>query len=534
MIKNRPYNYSIYNLDGVTVEELLCQFADLISQCVDDVNKYTEIVENFVNWIKEEGLKQEVLEVMNDWKNDGTLASIINEEIFSDLNNKIVALEDEMTSFKSEVNTDFTNLETELNGKIDTSVSNMNTQFNTLKADIQSDFTELEGEVNNKIDSQNTEINNIKEVLDKQKFVTIYLNEYGNIAKEGTDAEDWSLAFKHVINNIAKDTCAKIIWNGRLKVKSTITLVEGVTLEGVGLPWSGLNIPLDFVGNYVIEDNNIETHNSIRNIYFDFTNNPNVKGIKILNPYDYCEYKFLVANSISNTFMDIGGSAISQTARLQDIVVYRNPEGGSNEIIKLNNCQEFHIENCKFLYKGKSSKRCVSCDGVTNTLFIHNSFLNATNSLTLEASTYPKRLTGNVIFANLFENVWDRCITIIGIESSDMRGSYNVVRDNSYFSSDNKIALQHIDNMIIEDNVYIADYGDVRRLQYKNRYDVNSKETYGSVQDSVDGNYKITKSWFKIQPTQTGTPSYFYLTAPNGTEYYLHLNDSGELQITQA
>ena len=119
MIKNRLYGMSVYNLDGLTLQELLCQYYDLISQCVNDVNKYTEMVKNLLNWIKEQGVKDEVLKLMEQWKTDGTLQNIINEEIFNDLNNKIQELELNINTFKTEVNTNFTRLEEDIVNKFD-------------------------------------------------------------------------------------------------------------------------------------------------------------------------------------------------------------------------------------------------------------------------------------------------------------------------------------------------------------------------------------------------------------------------------
>lgn len=77
--------WSIYEMDAMTVQELLCQFFGKINECVDVSNTTLELAK----WIVTEGLEQEVIKTLNQWKDDGTLANIINVTIFQDLNKKI-------------------------------------------------------------------------------------------------------------------------------------------------------------------------------------------------------------------------------------------------------------------------------------------------------------------------------------------------------------------------------------------------------------------------------------------------------------
>ena len=104
----------------------------------------------------------------------------------------------------------------------------------------------------------------IDEFLRIHGSVLVILNEYAHIAKAGTDEEDWSLAFNHVFKNVVKDTCATIKWNGQLKIKSTINVPSGVSLEGTGLPYSGLVPTSDFIGEWIINDSNVKSHNSYK------------------------------------------------------------------------------------------------------------------------------------------------------------------------------------------------------------------------------------------------------------------------------
>lgn len=86
----KPYDlncnlFSIYDYNGLSYQELLCQFFTKINECINNVNKTLDLVE----WLVEEGLKKEVAIKLQNWFDDGTLAEIINEQLFKSLNEKI-------------------------------------------------------------------------------------------------------------------------------------------------------------------------------------------------------------------------------------------------------------------------------------------------------------------------------------------------------------------------------------------------------------------------------------------------------------
>ena len=81
--------YTCYDIDGLTVQEILCQFFTRINECIGDVNKYSELVEGLLNWIETKGLKDEVTNILNRWKEDDTIKNMIEDQIFESLNEKI-------------------------------------------------------------------------------------------------------------------------------------------------------------------------------------------------------------------------------------------------------------------------------------------------------------------------------------------------------------------------------------------------------------------------------------------------------------
>ena len=65
----------VYDFSDMTNEELRCKFFQKLEECIDLCNNVSDIVE----WLKNEGLENEVTKLLDLWKNDGTLDKIINE-----------------------------------------------------------------------------------------------------------------------------------------------------------------------------------------------------------------------------------------------------------------------------------------------------------------------------------------------------------------------------------------------------------------------------------------------------------------------
>ena len=81
--------FDVYDYEGLSMQELLCQFYTKINECVDFSNSTL----NLCSWLVNEGLKEEVAEKLIKWLNDGTLNNIINTSLFNELNAKLGKIE---------------------------------------------------------------------------------------------------------------------------------------------------------------------------------------------------------------------------------------------------------------------------------------------------------------------------------------------------------------------------------------------------------------------------------------------------------
>lgn len=77
----------VYDFSEMTNEELKCKFFQKLEECIDLCNNSSEILD----WIKNEGIEDNVKEILNTWKDNGTLKEIINNYILDNLKKEIIS-----------------------------------------------------------------------------------------------------------------------------------------------------------------------------------------------------------------------------------------------------------------------------------------------------------------------------------------------------------------------------------------------------------------------------------------------------------
>lgn len=85
---------SVYDFNAFTVQELICQLFTKMNEVINQSNIYTGLVTDVLNWIQNEGLKDEVNNVLELWKIDGTIENIINHNIFNSIQSELQNLKD--------------------------------------------------------------------------------------------------------------------------------------------------------------------------------------------------------------------------------------------------------------------------------------------------------------------------------------------------------------------------------------------------------------------------------------------------------
>ncbi|MGL5717949.1 MAG: hypothetical protein ACRCX2_33410 [Paraclostridium sp.] len=130
---------SVYEYDANTLEELLCQFYTNIESCLE----VSEESNNFLQWLKNEGLPYEVDKLLHELIKDGTIEDIINKELFTELHNKITKNSNDIKDNKSELTDNLNNVNTSLLEKINEINDKLLDKINENKSDINMSNEEI-------------------------------------------------------------------------------------------------------------------------------------------------------------------------------------------------------------------------------------------------------------------------------------------------------------------------------------------------------------------------------------------------------
>ena len=69
----------VYDLEDYTQLEINSKLIQKMDEVIDNCNNAYE----YVDWLKEQGLSDEVINTLLSWKEDGTLENIINHNVFN-------------------------------------------------------------------------------------------------------------------------------------------------------------------------------------------------------------------------------------------------------------------------------------------------------------------------------------------------------------------------------------------------------------------------------------------------------------------
>ena len=75
----------VYGYDDYTQLEINSKLIQKMDEVIENCNNAYE----YVDWLKEQGLSDEVINTLLVWKEDGTLENIINQNVFNELNSKV-------------------------------------------------------------------------------------------------------------------------------------------------------------------------------------------------------------------------------------------------------------------------------------------------------------------------------------------------------------------------------------------------------------------------------------------------------------
>ena len=84
--------FDVYSYNGLTMQDLLCQFFTKINECVKSSNEVIDLTD----WLVNTGLEEEVVKKLMVLIEDGTVEKLINVNLFKTLNNEINELSSQL------------------------------------------------------------------------------------------------------------------------------------------------------------------------------------------------------------------------------------------------------------------------------------------------------------------------------------------------------------------------------------------------------------------------------------------------------
>ena len=402
----------VYGYDDYTQLEINSKLIQKIDEVIDECNNAFE----FVDWLKEQGVPDEVQTIIDIMLEDGTLAKLMNKEE-----------REEREKLRNEINNNYNDLNNKITAT-NTLVNKNTSNINSVKTELLASNETLKNEVNSSIqeNKQYTETK-INELIDKACYVS-NVDELKEALKTN----------KHI----------KLL-EGVYKLTSSLELEEYTTLEGLGK----VIVQGTGIDNYIRNKTTTETGEyngasniTIKNIIFDGLNSTgaltllcfgHAKNIII----EKCHFK----NSHRWHMIELNGCLNSI---IKECTFENYGRLGSNvtEVIQLD------FMDSSICYPWATKYDNTACNGIT----IEKCYFDNVGGTCIGHHTFKDgvRLRNVSIINNTFNNC-NMCI--------NLNDFYNLIIDGNkcnsceqFFYSSN--VNNDCDSLIINNNIFVGNY----------------------------------------------------------------------------
>ena len=195
----------VYGYDDYTQLEINSKLIQKIDEVIDECNNAFE----FVDWLKEQGVPDEVQTIINTMLADGTLENLIN---INKLNQIKTELTNNINQFKTSTNQTLENM----NNTVDTKINENKQLINQTKTDLNTSMTEYQTQTNSTINNFKDEVNTA-------------LNVFRNIKICKNLSE-----FKSAISSAEQKPTLIYLVNGEYTLDSIIYIPSNTKIVGLG------------------------------------------------------------------------------------------------------------------------------------------------------------------------------------------------------------------------------------------------------------------------------------------------------------
>ena len=247
--------FDVYSYNGLTMQDLLCQFFTKINECVKSTNDVIDLTD----WLVNIGLEEEVVKKLMVLIEDGTVEKLINVNLFKTLNNEINGLSSKLEHYakKGEITSrDFKII----NDSDKLGLENLKDEvIQAISGTAPVSPTLRNGVITPK---KTTFFNGGKNLFDKNEIV---INKYLN-GENGTEFEMENYFVSDYITVIAEETysftlCEQIIaYDSEYRFISNLNNSTGIIIIPVNCKYIRFSSPISSLNTAQVERGNTKTN----------------------------------------------------------------------------------------------------------------------------------------------------------------------------------------------------------------------------------------------------------------------------------
>lgn len=252
--------FDVYSYNGLTMQDLLCQFFTTINECVKSTNEVIDLTD----WLVSVGLEEEVVKKLMALIEDGTVEKLINVNLFKTLNNEINGLSSQVEQNVIELYKKANS--SEVVGKTDQISLNQiptksitqnqisdellqqiagNTPINAVPSDGSITYDKLSSEVKNTLEKNNCKVLADLLKIEKEDFNYI-LSTSSPIRVVNDKGQAWGF---EQLNNYTLENNMALVANINREVGNGYSL-QTLSLSDVGLDSKNIVIAYCYYGRY--------------------------------------------------------------------------------------------------------------------------------------------------------------------------------------------------------------------------------------------------------------------------------------------
>lgn len=186
------------DFDALTNYELMCKIVEYLNNVIDITNEQTKAINELKTWFDNLDVQDEIDAKLDAMVEDGTLAEIINQEIFGELNEKVSQNTSDIASLGddiSDLNSDITNVD-----------NNLSFRMTNLESNVDAELISIRTQLSNMENINPIPVTNVNQMTDTSKIYVYTVD--GNWYYYDSATEEWTVGGSYQSTSIGENEVA--------------------------------------------------------------------------------------------------------------------------------------------------------------------------------------------------------------------------------------------------------------------------------------------------------------------------------------